>query len=61
MFAQITGSGALYLERSLLFWFHTFGVNRFIDVLDPENQSGCGEIQTGSGALGLTEDVWYEK
>ena len=43
----------------LLFCFHTIGVRRTIDVLDPENQPGSesGKIQTGSGALGYTVDV----
>ena len=52
VFGQKTGSGDLYLERreilkrlsneiidrfkSLLFAFHTFGVRRSIDALDPE-------------------------
>ena len=52
-----TGSEALYLERREIFKvllneyfrrFHTFGVGRSIDVLDPENKPG-------SGALGLSE------
>ena len=36
--------------RVRLFCFHTFGVRRSIDILDPENQSG-------SGPIGLTEEV----
>ena len=40
--------------KSLLFCFHTFGVRRTIYVLDSENQPG-------SGALGLTGDVWHQK
>ena len=47
--------------KSLLFCFHTFGVRRTIDVLDSENQPGSGKIRTGSGALGLTGDVWHQK
>ena len=45
--------------KSLLFCVHTFGVRRTLYVLDSENQSGSGKIQTGSrsGALGLTGDV----
>ena len=40
--------------KSLLFCFHTFGVRRTIYVLDSENQPG-------SGALGLTGDVWHQE
>ena len=29
--------------------------------LDPENQPGFGKIRNGSGALGLTGDVWHQK
>ena len=53
----ISGSGFYdYMEyldnfKSLLLCFHTFGVRRSINVLNPENQPG------GSGVLGLTEDV----
>ena len=49
--------------KSLLFCFHTFGVRRTIDVLDPEKQPGSGKIWTGSGsrALGLAEDVRHHK
>ena len=47
--------------KSLLFYFHTFGVRRTIYVLDSENQPGSGKIRTGSGALGLTGDVWHQK
>ena len=36
------------------FVFHTFGVRRSIDVLDPENQPG-------SGALGFTDDSMKTK
>ena len=32
-------------------------VRRSIEVLDPENQPGSGFIRTGSGTLGLTDDV----
>ena len=50
---------------SLLLCFHTFGVRRTIDVLDPENQPGSGSFQirtgTGFGAQGLTGDVWHQK
>ena len=35
-------------------FLYTFGVRRPIDILDPENQSG-------SGALGLTEEVSHQK
>ena len=71
------GSGALYLKqieilkvywmnildniKIILFCFHTFGVRRTIDVLDSENQPGSVQIRTGSGALGLTGDVWHQK
>jgi len=48
-------------SKSLLFCFHTFGVRRTIDVLDSKNQSVSGKIRTGSGALGLTGDVWHQK
>ena len=51
-------------SKYILFCFHTFGVRRTIDVLDSENQpgsvkilTGSSKIQTGSGYLGLTEDV----
>ena len=42
--AKNTGFGALYLEwkdkfKSIFFCFHTFGVRRSTEVLDPENQS----------------------
>ena len=40
--------------KSLRSCFHTFAVRRTIDVLDLENQPG-------SGALGLTGDVWHHK
>ena len=40
--------------ESLIFCFHTIGVRRSIDVQDSENQPG-------SGALGLTDDVWHQK
>ena len=30
--------------------------DKFIDVLDPENQPGSCRIRTGSGALRLTDD-----
>ena len=70
-------TGALYLKqrrfekvywmnmldniKSLFFCFHTFGGRRTIYVLDSENQPGSGKIGTGSGALGLTGDVWHQK
>ena len=54
------GSRALYLEqrenllmnffddfKSLLFCFHTFGLIRSIDVLNPENQPGSGKFEPG--------------
>ena len=51
--------------KSLLFCFHTSGVRRTIYVLDSENQPESGSVQirtvSGSGALGLTRDVWYQK
>ena len=47
--------------KRLFFCFHTFGVRRSIDVLDPENQPGSGKFRTGVGAKGLTEDVWHQK
>ena len=40
--------------KDLLFCFHTFGVRRDIDVLDPEHQPGSGKIRTRSEALELT-------
>ena len=72
-YAKKNGSGALYLDRrvifefywinisdnvnSILFCFHTFGGIHSIDVIDQENQPGSGTIQIESGALGLTEDI----
>ena len=52
----------LYYIKRLLFYFHTFGVRRTIDVLDSENQpgSGSGYIRTGYGALGLKGMKKYE-
>ena len=52
-----------FLGNLKVFFFvvFIFCVKRSIDVLDPENQPGSGFIRTGSGALGLTEDVWYQK
>ena len=49
--------------KSFLFCFHIFVVRRTIYVLDSEIQpgSGFGKIQTGSGTLGLTEDVCHQK
>ena len=44
--------------KSLLFCCHTLGNRCTIDVLDSENQPGFGKIPTGSGALGLTGDVY---
>ena len=41
--------------KILLFCFYTFGDRGSIDVLDPENQPGSGNILNGSGALGLIE------
>ena len=38
--------------KPLLFYFHTFGVRRSIDILGSANQPG-----SGSGTLGPTEDV----
>ena len=43
--------------KSLVFWFHTFGVRRTRDVLYSENQPGSGKIRNGSGDLGLTGDA----
>ena len=40
--------------KALLFCLHNVGVRRTINVLDSENQPG-------SGALGLTEDVYHQK
>ena len=49
--------------KLLLFCFPIFGDSCFIDAIDPENQPGSGKIRTESGsrALGLTEDVWHKK
>ena len=38
-----------YFE-GLLFYIHTFGARRSIDVIDPENQPGSGKIRTRSEA-----------
>ena len=48
----------LYNFKRYLFYFHTFGVRRSIDVLDSENQPWLG---SRTRALGLTEDVWRQK
>ena len=71
VFDQKIGSVTLYLERwkifllnkyldtfkSLLFYFHTFGVRRSIDVPPSENKSGSVKNLTRSGVVGLKEDV----
>ena len=38
----------------LRFCFNTVGARRSIDFINPENRPG-------SGALGLTEDIWHQK
>ena len=53
-FLKVFQANILDNSNSHLFCFHTFGVRRTIDVLDSENQPG-------SGALGLTDDVYHQK
>jgi len=44
------------------FLFFKLMVSRHsIEVLDSENQPGPCKILTGSGALGLTVEVWHQK
>ena len=52
-----------YLDtfKSLLFYFHTFGVRRSIDVPPSENKSGSVKNLTRSGVVGLKEDVWHQE
>ena len=69
VFAQKTGSWAVYLDQREIFCikpffcFHTLVVRRSIDVLVPENQPGSqsGKIRTGFGASGVIEDVCHRK
>ena len=58
-FLKVLSANILDHFESHLFCFHTFSVRYTIDVLDSENQPGPVKIRTGtgSGALGLTEDV----
>ena len=56
-FQKLHGMNIVYNLKILLFCFNTFGGRRSIDVLDPENQPGSVKIQTGSRALGPTENI----